>query len=123
MSFFGLAQQPRTPKKVANISGDDISTNQEAIPVPYLAGVNRIALQWMAPVYSPKAKPVKTGGSKLTDAQISGYKYFGDLAGMVCLGPIDVIYMIIIDNIIAWPSVTTVDAGFSVGGLFRGVAA
>ena len=93
----GATTPPPPQKKPANLGGEDLSTNQENVPVPYIAGRQRIAVTWIAPAYSPKAKPVQTETGK-GDSQTTGYKYYADMVGAICLGPLDAIYDIIIDN-------------------------
>jgi hypothetical protein len=33
----------------ANLEEEAFATNQEAVPLPWMAGTNRVALRWLAP--------------------------------------------------------------------------
>ena len=41
--------------EVAGIDPNTVSSHQEAIPLPYLAGEGAGALRWISPIYNPKA--------------------------------------------------------------------
>jgi hypothetical protein len=110
---FGIPKQPAPEKKVLNIDADQTNTNQQAIPVPYMAGRNRVAIQYIAPVYNQVNKPVKTQVGK-GDSQTTGYTYYGDFAGLICMGgrvPLAKIFKQIVDSEIAWHN----DAGLDLG--------
>jgi len=105
MSLWGnTAQQETKQKKFANISNDQINSNQQAVPVKYLAGRQYVAGDYISPAYNPKAVPVKqTTGKGQTST--TGYKYFADFALMLCMGgrrPVDAVYAVIVDSDIRW---------------------
>ncbi len=107
MSFFAntAAQQPKEEKKFANISDDAVNSNQQGVPVKYLAGRNYVAGDYITPAYNPVADPVKTKAGKGSDEQITGYIYYADFALVFCMGgvhPVDAIYKIIVDSEIVW---------------------
>jgi len=98
------AQQPPEPKKFANISNDQINSNQQAVPVPYLAGRNYVAGNYISPAYNPKAQPIKTQTGK-DSSSTTGYKYFADFALVFCMGgrrPVDSVMTVIVDSDIRW---------------------
>ena len=106
MSFLwgNTANQQEDKKKFANISNDQINSNQQAVPVKYLAGRNYVAGDYITPAYNPKAIPIKTKSGK-TDSSTTGYKYFADFALLFCTGgrrPVDAIYKVIVDSDIRW---------------------
>jgi hypothetical protein len=105
MGFWGnTAQQPQKPKKFINISADQVNSNQQAIPVKYLAGRTYVAGDYISPCYNPITEAIKQKTGK-SDSSISGYKYFADFAMIFCMGgraPVDAIYTIIIDSDIRW---------------------
>ena len=105
MSFWGnTAQQPQEPKKFANISNDQINSNQQAVPVKYLAGRNYVAGDYISPAYNPKAEPIKTQSGK-GESTTTGYKYFADFALVFCMGgrrPVDAVHTVIVDSDIRW---------------------
>lgn len=106
MSFLwgNTAQQPKEPKKFANISNDQVNSIQQAIPVKYLAGRNYVAGDYISPAYNPKAVPIKTQTGK-SQSSTTGYKYFADFALLFCMGgrrPVDAVYKVIVDSDIRW---------------------
>lgn len=106
MGFWGNTanQQPKEPKKFANISNDQINSNQQAVPVKYLAGRAYVAGDYISPAYNPKAVPIKSQTGK-SETSTTGYKYFCDFALMFCTGgrrPVDAIYKVIVDSDIRW---------------------
>lgn len=106
MSFFAntKAQTPATPKKVANISDDQINSNQQAVPVKYLAGRQYVTGDYISPAYNPKAVPIQTQAGK-GNSETVGYKYYADFALVFCMGgrrPVDGIYSVIVDSDIVW---------------------
>lgn len=66
MSFGGGNKQSTAIPEIAGTDPEDTSTNQEAIPVPWLAGERKIALRWMCRVYNQFAKeaPQERPGKK-----------------------------------------------------------
>lgn len=106
MAFFGdtSSQQQGVEKRLANIGVDAINTNQQAIPVPYLAGRAYVTGLFISPAYNPRAVPIQTQTGK-DQSDTTGYKYFADFALVFCMGgrrPVDAIYKVIVDNEIAW---------------------
>jgi hypothetical protein len=106
MSFFANteAQQPGEKRKLANISDDAINSNQQSVPVKYLAGRAYVSGDYISPAYNPQAVPIKTQTGK-GESQTTGYKYFADFALLFCMGgrrPVDAIYSIIVDSDIVW---------------------
>jgi hypothetical protein len=105
MGFWGnTSQQPAKQKKFANIDSDRLNSNQQAVPVKYLAGRCYVAGDYITPAYNPVAKPVKTQTGK-SESSTTGYKYFADFALVFCTGgrhPVDAVYTVIVDNDIRW---------------------
>jgi hypothetical protein len=106
MSFLwgNTSNQTQNTKKFANIADDQINSNQQAVPVKYLAGRSCLAGDYISPAYNPKAVPIKTQAGK-GQSSTTGYKYFADFALMFCTGgrrPVDAIYTIIVDSDIRW---------------------
>jgi hypothetical protein len=105
MSFFGnTINQPREEKRLANISDDQLNSNQQAVPVKYLAGRSYVAGDYISPAYNPSAQPVKTQTGK-GESTTTGYTYFASFALMFCMGgrrPVDAVYTVIVDSEIIW---------------------
>jgi hypothetical protein len=95
---------PPPPKKLANIDADQTATNQQAIPVPYLAGRRRMALKYIAPAYNVRTEKVDVTTGKDQTSTV-GYIYFGDIAGIFCLGgraKVNRMFRVIQDSSIVW---------------------
>jgi hypothetical protein len=106
MGFWGNTSQqtPQQPKKFANINNDQINSNQQAVPVKYLAGRFLVAGDYISPAYNPVAKAVKTTTGK-NQTSTTGYKYYADFALMFCTGgrnPVDAVYRVVVDSDIRW---------------------
>lgn len=43
-----------------NLNGDDVSTNQEATILPWVAGEQIVAVHWISPVYNQFTKEAPT---------------------------------------------------------------
>lgn len=56
-----LQQAPQ--QKPFGIQDQMTATNQQALPVPYIAGTRKIALTWDSPVYNLRTAPAPTNGS------------------------------------------------------------
>jgi hypothetical protein len=113
MSFFSpqIANQQKKPKKLLNISDDQINSAQQATPVKYLAGRGYLAGDYISPAYNQVSLPKKTTTGK-GDSQITGYVYFADFAQIFCMGgrvPVRGLRTIIVDSEIVWSG--TVDRG------------
>lgn len=66
------------------------STNEQARPVPYLAGKRRLAVTWISDHFNDRADPVyQTIGKQKTK---QGYNYFSSAAGLACSGPVDALF-------------------------------
>jgi hypothetical protein len=104
--LFGSTKKKASPStKPLNVDADQVNTNQEAIPVPWGAGRFKIGLKWMTPAYRWRAdaQKAKVGkGSSVT----TGYKYYADLAGLVCMGPVDYLFKVIVDGEVKWHNPT-----------------
>jgi hypothetical protein len=107
MSFFGnstqAAQTEKTPDLTAyNILPQNTSQASQDVLIPYFAGIQRIATQWIAPAMNVNTTEVKSSGGGGKGGGGGGgsgqFKYFADLASIVAMGPADTLYMIIVDN-------------------------
>lgn len=107
--MFGSSQKTAQPE-VAGTTEEDISTNQEALPVPYIAGERKVAVRWMTDVYNQYTVEVQVDtGKKGADKKGGGgaagsgtYDYFGSLAGAVCVGQTDELVSIALDGKQVW---------------------
>jgi hypothetical protein len=107
MSFGTVTPQSRE-RKLLNISGKDRSSNQQAVAVPYGAGVFKVGLTWICPRYNTTVKKVtsSSGGkasSKGAEAPAQK-KYRADICGIACYCPDDapvdsLLYVLINDEV------------------------
>ncbi|NJM13074.1 MAG: hypothetical protein HC889_15505 [Synechococcaceae cyanobacterium SM1_2_3] len=77
------------PAPVQKPLGQDIargSTNEQARPVPYLAGIQRVGLTFISDVFDQITQPVMQSLGKKQG--ISGYNYFASFAALICAGPL-----------------------------------
>ena len=101
MSFlFPKPNAPASGNRPLNLDSDQLSTNQEAVPLPYFTGVARLAVHWISPAYNQRVTEVKEKvGKKETTV---GFNYYADIAGALCLGPVDKVIAVIIDGETRW---------------------
>ena len=77
-------------KSLAGLDSSKIPTNEQGVALTYFAGVARLAPTWLGPAYNQVSKKVDSGGSKMGGSSSeSSYEYYGDCAGVFCLGPVD----------------------------------
>lgn len=68
------------------------STNEQARPVPYLAGKRRLAVTWISDHFNDRADAIyQTIGKQKTK---QGYNYFSSAAAIACTGPVDALFNI-----------------------------
>jgi len=112
--FGSSVEAPPPEKKIANIDADQIATNQQAIPVPYVLGRRRLPLQYIAPVYNKRTEKVTAKTGKDSESTV-GYVYFGDVASVICcVGsrvPLAKLYRIIIESQVVWENTTGLTIG------------
>lgn len=46
---------PPPEQDMAGIAEDELPTNQEAIPVPYLRGRRAVAIRWISPILNQRS--------------------------------------------------------------------
>ena len=77
------------------------STNQEAHPLQYVAGWQRVGITWIDQARNVQSVPQKSSKG----GQTTGYKYYADMVALICRGPVDALTHIIIDNDVIWSGV------------------
>lgn len=87
----------------------ETATNERARPVPYLAGTRKLGLTWLGPAYNQRVEEVSEeqggGGGKGTPEatdQVVGHNYFADVAGLLCLGAVDQLLEVWMDDEQVW---------------------
>lgn len=105
--FAGATASPTSQKKknVINVTGDQLNSIQQGLPVLWFAGRRYIAAQRLSACYNQVNSPVKVKSGK-DSTTTSTYIYFADFGLMWCVcgrrHPLDAIYKVILDNEIHW---------------------
>lgn len=58
------ASKQKTPVELLPFQQENMATNQQKIPVPYLAGERLVAVRWITPVTDLKNKQADSQGKK-----------------------------------------------------------
>jgi len=87
------------------LQAEDLATNQEVVPVPYVAGTRQVALRWLSRVENVIAGPSSTaggkkggGGGKKGGSSSGTRTYYGSLLGAICLGPASTLEAVLVDG-------------------------
>lgn len=77
-----------------------LATEEHGRPVPYLAGRRRLGLTWISDAWGVRSTPVrrKVGKEKKT----TGYNYHASFAGVLCLGPVQALHAIHVEEDRVW---------------------
>jgi hypothetical protein len=101
MSFFSSTRNVPQPKQKAfNIDERHTSTNEQARPVPYLAGIARLAVTFISDAFNVKSQRVRMRVGKKKETV--GYNYFASFAALICHGPLDRLDAIWMDDELVW---------------------
>lgn len=101
MSFFSSTKNvPQPRQKPFNVDEQRTSTNEQARPVPYFAGIARLGVTFISKAFKVRSQKVdmKVGKKKET----VGYNYFASFAALIAHGPIDRIDAIWMDDELVW---------------------
>lgn len=106
MAFLFGTKKIDTPEpKLAGLGPEETTTNEQARPLPWMAGSARIPVTWMAPAYNVRTVALKRKvGKKSTTV---GYNYYAGVAGLVCSGPVDKITQIWMNRELVWEGSVT----------------
>jgi len=105
---------PPPTQTLTNIQPVRVNTNEEARPLPWVAGTVRLGLTWITPAINPQAIPITTtyqSGKDSTSTATVGYTYQAALAGVICSGPIDTLHAIYVDTVKVWEGPLTAITG------------
>lgn len=86
MSFGSTKQTPAPPQKPLGQDLHKASTSEQARPVPYVAGLQRVGLTFISDVFDEVATAVTQSIGK--KKSVAGYNYFASFAALVCAGPL-----------------------------------
>ena len=87
-------------QKPLGLDDERASTNEQARPVPYFAGITRLAVTFISEAFSVRSDRIrmKVGKKKET----VGYNYFASFAALIAHGPIDRLDAIWMDDELVW---------------------
>jgi hypothetical protein len=104
MSVSTATSQPTKQRDPYGIKIPQTNTHQEVIQIPYVAGRVKLPVMWAGPPYNVNSVAItqKQGSGKSATTTTVGHKYYADLIGVLCIGPVDRILEIIINNSIVW---------------------
>ncbi|HNQ88373.1 MAG TPA: phage tail protein [Verrucomicrobiota bacterium] len=91
---------PAPPPKTLGKDPATLSTDEHGRPVPYLAGRARLGLTWISEPWGVRSVPIRKKVGKKT--QTTGYNYYASFAGLLCLGPVQTLHAILVDDEVAW---------------------
>lgn len=103
--FRGSQNVAPPPQALTNIQPVRINTNEEARPLPWVAGTVRLGLTWIAPAINPRATPITRtyqSGKDSTSTATVGYTYEAVMAGVICSGPVGTLHAIYADTVKVW---------------------
>lgn len=102
MSFlFGdTSRQPLSEPTAGGMDADRMPTNQQARPVPYLAGTRRIGVTWISQAFNVIVSESSRGGKKA--GGMTSKDYTASAAALLCHGPLDAVTQIWLDGQIGW---------------------
>lgn len=90
------------------VEDEEISTHQEAVPVPYLAGTRHVAGRWLGAAVNMVTTQAEDGGSKKASGGKGGgkggggaaenYNYYGTIFAAICYGPVAALFALIVDG-------------------------
>lgn len=97
-----------TEPVVGGVEEESLSTAQEAIPVPYIAGTRKVGVHWISNTYNQRSKEVSpedlsdATSKKAGDISTGVYDYYGSIAAAVCMGSVDTLVSISFDGETVW---------------------
>lgn len=88
------------PQRTLGVDPSRASTNQQARPLTWFTGMQRIGITWLGQAFNVKAIPIKEEAGK-KEIQI-GNDYHIGCAGLLCGGPVDLVHQIYFDDQLVW---------------------
>lgn len=103
MSFGGGKTNalPAPTQKALGLDESRASTNEQARPVPYLAGKTRVGVTWITDAFDVKTDAVTSSAGK-GQTMVTGYNYYASLLALVCHGPVDLLEAIYFNGDLVW---------------------
>lgn len=108
MSFFANSSAQSMPApKTLGVDRTQTPTDEHGRPVPYLFGKTKVGVTFISEPWGFRSSPIVTKVGK--DKQVTGYDYYASFAAMICLGPVDALFEIRIDDQTVWSGSLTRD--------------
>lgn len=103
MSFLSGSSKamPAPAQKPLGLDESRVSTNEQARPVPYVAGKTKVGLTWITEAFNVLTSPVTSSAGKGRSVT-TGYNYYASIAGLICWGPLDGIHAIYLNSELVW---------------------
>ncbi len=103
MSFGGNSTKalPAPKQKPLGLDENRAATNEQARPMPYLAGKTRAGVTWLCEPFEVTATAVRQQAGKGKSTTV-GYNYNASMAALICHGPADVIEKIYLNGDEVW---------------------
>lgn len=98
MSFGGDTSTLKQPEpKAFGVKNERIASNEQARPVPWLCGKQRIGATFISRVFDPLSVAVSQNMGK-GHRTTTGWNYYGSFAVLICGGPVDVLYDMLLNG-------------------------
>jgi len=103
MSFGGgsTKEMPAPEQKPLGVDESRASTNEQARPIPYMAGLTRVGVTWLDDAFETRADAVVSSSGK-GQTSVRGYNYYASLVALICHGPVDAIEAIYFNGDKVW---------------------
>lgn len=117
MSFFGGANPPSHDRTPLNVQSYRASSNESAKPLPYFAGKQRFALNFISDIFDEKAVAVTQSVGKQKSKV--GYNYYASFAAVACHGVVDGLHDVRLngDSVFAETTVIRITSLTSIAGV------
>ena len=98
--FFSTSSVPMQPPKTLGLDSARAATHEHGRPVPYVFGTSRLGITYLSQPWDLRTEKVKARVGK--KRRTVGYNYFCSFAAAVCLGPINALNKIVMDDDTVW---------------------
>lgn len=89
-----------SPKKLGNVDFERVPTNQEGVALPVVQGTALLGVTWIDGARNVNAYEIKVKVGK--DKETVGHNYYADVAGLVCMGPVDRLLAVYAEEDVVW---------------------
>ena len=100
MSFFGSSGVPASDLRPLSVAPERTAQSAHGRPVPYVFGKVRVGVTFISEPWAIRSTEVKTDMGKKDE--VTGYNYWCSFAAAICVGPIDAVHEIRMDDTVVW---------------------